>query len=96
MCIFSIFLTCMHFIYSVSFLYIIFGDILTDICTGQYHALPGHLDNQFALRDVFGHARGEDVMFCSWDCARKWNQKHTSVQLRHSTDRLICIAAGMY
>lgn len=47
-------------------------------------------------RDVFPHARGEDVMFCSWACARKWNQKHSPVQLRHSTDRLICIAAGMF
>lgn len=56
----------------------------------------GYLDNQVACRDKFGHRRGEDYVFCTWKCARKWNQKHTPVILKYRTAQLIDIAEGAY
>lgn len=33
--------------------------------------------------------------FCTWRCAKKWNQKHTSLQLRYHTDVMIDFAAAL-
>ena len=63
---------------------------------GSQSFLRSHLDNQFLFRDKYGHRRGSQCSFCSWDCAREWNSKHTSVQHRHSTSQLISIAEGKF
>jgi hypothetical protein len=58
--------------------------------------LRSNLDNQFLFRDKYGHRRGSQCAFCSWNCARVWNGKHTSVQHRHTTSQLISIAEGKF
>lgn len=55
-----------------------------------------YLDNQCLFRDKYGHRRGSQRCFCSWDCARVWNSKHTAIQHRHSTSQLISIAEGKF
>lgn len=58
--------------------------------------LRSNLDNQFLFRDKYGHRRGSQCRFCSWDCARVWNSKHTTIQHRHATSQLISIAEGKF
>lgn len=58
--------------------------------------LRSNLDNQFLFRDKYGHRRGSQCKFCSWDCARTWNTKHTPIQHRHTTSQLISIAEGRF
>lgn len=59
-----------------------------------YNSRRTNFHQHQAVRDLFGWRRGDGCMFCSWGCARVWNQKHTPVQLKYQTDRLITIAAS--
>jgi predicted nuclease with TOPRIM domain len=55
-----------------------------------------YLDHQVVKRDAFGNQPGQNCVFCSWQCARKWNQKHTPVIQRYLIDQLISIAQGSF
>lgn len=52
------------------------------------------LHTQKALREEYGNRRGAEKVFCTWECAETWNRKHTSIQYRYHTEKLILIAAG--
>lgn len=54
-----------------------------------------YLDSQVIWRESYS-TRGGDCIFCSWDCARDWNRKHTPVNFRYTTQKLIDIAAGKF
>lgn len=54
-----------------------------------------YLDSQVIWRETYA-TRGEDCIFCSWDCARDWNKKYTPVNYRYTTLKLIDIAAGKF
>lgn len=63
---------------------------------GSQSYLRSSLDNQFLFRDKYGHRRGSQGLFCSWECARVWNHMNTPVQHRHATSQLISIAQGRF
>lgn len=69
--------------------------VTEDDCPSQSF-LRSNLDNQFLFRDKYGHRRGSQCRFCTWDCARVWNSKHTTIQHRHTTSQLISIAEGKF
>ena len=54
-----------------------------------------YLDSQVIWRESYS-TRGEDCIFCCWDCARDWNKKYTPVNYRYTTQKLIDIAAGKF
>jgi hypothetical protein len=54
-----------------------------------------YLDSQVIWRETYS-TRGEDCIFCCWDCARDWNRKNTPVNYRYTTQKLIDIAAGKF
>lgn len=54
-----------------------------------------YLDSQVIWRETYS-TRGADCIFCSWDCARVWNRKHTPANYRYNTLKLIDIAAGKF
>lgn len=54
-----------------------------------------YLDSQVIWRETYS-TRGADCIFCSWDCARVWNKKHTPANFRYNTQKLIDIAAGKF
>mmetsp|Transcript_22800 Transcript_22800/g.33293 ORF Transcript_22800/g.33293 Transcript_22800/m.33293 type:complete len:1184 (-) Transcript_22800:38-3589(-) len=53
-----------------------------------------YLDSQKALREQYGHRRGNDKVFCTWKCAEAWNNVNTPVMYRYYTQKLIKIASG--
>jgi hypothetical protein len=53
------------------------------------------LHSQVIWRDPY-IKRGEDCIFCCWDCAREWNKKYSPVNHRYMTQKLIDIAAGKF
>lgn len=57
----------------------------------QRHSISNY--QQHALREVYGHRRGNGKIFCSWKCALEWNEKHTSLLYRYHTEKFIQMAA---
>jgi hypothetical protein len=61
-----------------------------------FPARKAFLETQVVKRDTFAHQPGQNCVFCSWSCARKWNQKHTPIIQKYLIDQLICIAQGSF
>ena len=58
----------------------------------EVHYLPDQKVKKFK----FNNGRANDKLFCSWECAKQWNEENTPVLYRYETEQLIRIAAGNY
>ena len=52
------------------------------------------LEKQYLTRQSYGNRRGNNKLFCSWNCAIEWNWKNTPTLYRYETEKLIKIAAS--